>query len=580
MPQSDKPLYRNLRSVARPYLPHLAGVLVLELLSAPLTLLSPIPLQIAVDSVVHKKQVPAMFQWALGSSPDHPRTLLFGVCLLSLSLALIGQVRNLLSSTLSTYTGQNLLLGFRARLFRHAQNLSLSYHTNKSSTDAMYRIQSDASSIEPIFTDTLIPAITAAFTLVCMLVALLRLDFKIGLIALTVSPLLFLLSRISRPILRAQSRKIKQQESVALAVIHEVLGLLRVVKAFGQEEREQKRFSEQAQSCVKARIRLNLIENGLGLGINMVTATGVASVLYFGINDVLSGALTLGQLLLVLSYVSDIYSPLKTVSRKMVAVQTHLTSLERAFAFLDEPVDVPEHPQARPIERARGEVAFQEARFRYSKEREILKGITFEVAAGARVGIVGVTGSGKTTLSNLLLRLYDPHEGAILLDGTDIREYRLKDLRDQFAVVFQESLLFSSSIRDNIAYGCPHATLEEIERAAQMANIHEFIQRLPDGYDTRVGERGMAVSGGERQRIALARAFLKDAPILVLDEPTSSVDGETEAAIMEAMERLMQGRTTFIIAHRLKTIENCDVILKIEEGSLVSATAPQMLSTY
>ncbi len=580
MAQTDTHLYRKLRTVARPYLPHLLGVLVLELLSTPLTLLAPIPLQIAVDSVIHKKAVPPLFRWALGSSPESPHTLLLGVCLLSLSIVFAGQVRNLLSSTLSTYTGQNLLLSFRARLFRHAQRVSLSYHTNKSSTDAMYRIQSDAAAIEPIFTDTLIPAVTAVFTLFCMLFVLLRLDFKIGVIALTVSPLLFLLSRISRPILKAQSRKIKQQESVSLAVINEVLGLLRVVKAFGQEEREQERFTEQAKSCVTARLRLNLIENGLGLGINMVTAIGVASVLYFGINDVLTKALTLGQLLLVLSYVSDIYAPLKTVSRKMVAVQTHLTSLERAFAFLDEPEDVPEHPQARPLERAKGKVVFQDVGFRYSKERDILKGVSFDVEAGAKVGVVGVTGSGKTTMSNLLLRLYDPHEGAILLDGVDIREYRLKDLRNQFAVVFQESLLFSANIRDNIAYGCPDASQEEIEAAAKMANIHDFIQRLPSGYETRVGERGMAVSGGERQRIALARAFLKDAPILVLDEPTSSVDGATEAAIIETMERLMQGRTTFIIAHRLNTIEHCDVILKMDEGRLLNTASSQILPTH
>ncbi len=580
MQRPDSQLYSKLRSIAHPFLPHLLGVLMLELLSTPLTLLAPIPLQIAVDSVVHLKPVPSAFRWILGNPVGKPQSLLLGVCMLSLGIVLVGQVRSLLSSILSTYTGQNLLLGFRAKLFRHAQNLSLSYHTDKSSTDAMYRIQSDASSIEPIFTETLIPAITAVFTLFCMLYVLLRLDFKIGCIALTVSPILFLLSRMSRPLLRAQSRKIKQQESVSLAVIHEVLGLLRVVKAFGQEEREQERFTQQAKSCVAARVRLNVLETSLGLGINMVTAVGVASVLYFGINDVIAKTLTLGQFLLVLSYVSDLYAPLKTLSRKMVAVQTHLTSLERAFAFLNEPQDVPEHPQALPLERAKGRIAFEGVSFRYNKERNILKEIGFEVEGGTRVGIVGVTGSGKTTLSNLLLRLYDPHEGTIRLDEVDIREYRLKDLRNQFAVVFQESLLFSASIRENIAYGCPNATQAEIEIAAKAANVHDFIQNLPNGYETRVGERGMAVSGGERQRIALARAFLKDAPILVLDEPTSSVDNATETAIMEAMERLMKGRTTFIIAHRLNTIEHCDVVLKIDEGRLIGTAAPQLLSTY
>lgn len=580
MANSEAQLYKSLRATARPYTPYLLGVLFLELLSAPLTLLAPIPLQIAVDSVVHQKAVPSALRWALNTTPGHQHALLFGVCMLSLGIVFLGQIRSLLSSILSTYTGQNMVLEFRARLFRHAQNLSLSYHTDKSSTDALYRIQSDASAIESIFIDTIIPAITAVFTLFCMLYVLLRLDFTIGCIALTVSPILFLLSRLSRPILRGQSRKIKQQESMAMGVIHEVLALLRVVKAFGQEEREQNRFTQQAKNCVTARIRLNVIESLLGLGINMVTALGVASVLYFGVNDVLSKVLTLGQFLLVLSYVSDIYAPLKTVSRKMVSVQTHLTSLERAFGFLSEPMDVPEPASPKPLERAKGKVSFQDVGFRYVKERDILKEISFEVEAGSRVGIVGVTGSGKTTVTNLLLRLYDPHVGSIHLDETDIREFRVKDLRNQFAVVFQESLLFSASIGENIAYGRPGATQEEIEVAAHAANVHNFVMSLPNQYETRVGERGMAVSGGERQRIALARAFLKDAPILVLDEPTSSVDGNTEAIIMEAMERLMQGRTTFIIAHRLNTLERCDTILNIEQGRLVSVSRPQALSTY
>lgn len=580
MANSEAQLYKNIRATARPYLPHLLGVLALELLSTPFTLLSPIPLQIAVDSVIHKKPVPAMLRWALDEAPGHHRALLLGVCLLSLSIVLLGQVRNLLSSILSTYTGQNMVLDFRAKLFRHAQNLSLSYHTEKSSTDALYRIQSDASAIESIFIDTVIPAITAVFTLVCMLYVLLRLDFAIGCIALTVSPILFLLSRISRPILRRQSRNIKQQESAAMNVIHEVLALLRVVKAFGQEEREQHRFTHQAKNCVTARIRLNVIESLLGLGINMVTAIGVASVLYFGVNDVLSKALTLGQFLLVLSYVSDIYAPLKTVSRKLVSVQTHLASLERAFGFLAEPMDVPEPTSPRPLERAKGHIAFQNVGFRYVKERDILKEVSFEIEAGSRVGIVGVTGSGKTTLTNLLLRLYDPHSGTLTLDNVDLREYRVQDVRNQFAVVFQESLLFSASIGENIAYSNPKATQEEIEAAARAANVHSFIMSLPNGYETRVGERGMAVSGGERQRIALARAFLKDAPILVLDEPTSSVDNNTEAVIMEAMERLMQGRTTFIIAHRLNTLERCDTILEMEQGRLVAVSRPHALSTY
>ncbi|MCC6441928.1 MAG: ABC transporter ATP-binding protein [Armatimonadetes bacterium] len=571
-PLENPSLQRRLAQEARPYAPHLVALLFLELLATPVALLSPIPLQVAVDCVVHGRPVPGFLQWMLGSHPETPQDLLPGVCMVSLAIALLGQIRILLSTLLSTLTGQRLMLGFRSRLFRHAQELSISYHTNRTSTDALYRIQSDASAIESVLTDAAIPALSSAFTLVCMLVVLLRLDLRIGSIALVVTPLLFVLSRWSRPTLRARSRQIKEQESRALGVVQETLGLLPVVKVFGQQEREEKRFTTLAAQCVSARIRLSLLENSIGLCINMITAGGVALVFYVGISDVLKDALTLGQLLLVLSYVSELYTPLRTVSRKLVAVQAQMASLERAYTFLQEPPDVSQRPDALPIRRATGHIVFRGVGFDYGAARAALQDISFEVDPGERVGIVGATGSGKTTLTHLLLRIYDPTEGDIRLDGVDLRDYRVRDLRDQFAVVFQESLLLSGTIRENIAYGVPDAEPEEIEEAARAANVHHFISSLPDGYHTRVGERGMAVSGGERQRIALARAFLKNAPILILDEPTSSVDRETEAAVVDAIGCLSQGRTTFIIAHRLNTLQGCDLVLQIEEGRLVSFT--------
>jgi ATP-binding cassette subfamily B protein len=298
-------------------------------------------------------------------------------------------------------------------------------------------------------------------------------------------------------------------------------------------------------------------------------------VLFIGARHVAPGALSVGDLVLVMGYIALLYVPLQTISKSITTLQSSLVSAERSLALLDEPTDVAERPGARPLARAGGAVAFRDVSFSYDGGEPVLREVTFEVAPGTRVGIAGATGAGKTTLISLLSRFYDPTAGQVLLDGTDLRDYRLADLRGQFGIVLQDAVLFSATVAENIAYGRPAATIAEVVAAAKSANIHEFITGLPDGYETLVGERGMRLSGGERQRIALARAFLKDAPILILDEPTSSVDVHTEAGIMQAMERLMQGRTSFMIAHRLATLAHCDVRLEVSAGR-VAQVPPTM----
>lgn len=572
-PPRDLELYARLLKLARPYWLHLVALFALSLLAAPLALLSPLPVKIVVDSVLGDHPLPGFLAVLIpsalvGSSSGH---LLVAVSLLVLA-ALVSQLVDLGTSLLRTHVGQDLVLAFRAQLFDHAQRLSMAYHDRKGPSELLYRIQQDAPSIQYIAIDGIIPFVRALITVSATLYVTLRIDFQLAIVALVVAPVLTVIARLYRRRLRRVAHEVRSLQSAAQAVLHEALGAVRVVKAFGQESRESDRFAERADASMRAQLRLTRAEGGLGLFATMTTTLGTALVLFIGARHVQSGVLTLGSLLLVMSYLSQLYSPMRTIGSKVANIQKHLASAERAFALLDESNEVEERPNAISIGRAQGALSFRDVSFGYGPERGVLNGVSFDVAPGTRVGIAGATGAGKTTLVSLLTRFFDPSAGAIFLDGKDLRDYRLVDLRDQFALVLQDTILFSSSIAENIAYARSGATRDEVIEAAKAANAHEFVMNLPEGYDSVVGIRGLTLSGGERQRISLARAFLKDAPILVLDEPTSSVDTKTEASIMKAMSRLMSGRTSFMIAHRLSTLADCDLRLEIEGGRLTRVT--------
>jgi ATP-binding cassette subfamily B protein len=567
-------LYRRLLLQARPYWAHLLGVFLISLLAVPLALLTPLPLKIAVDSVIGSQPVPGVLSALL---PDAAARSDDAVLLLAAGLLVAIMVLTRLQAgarvLLQSYAGEKLVLEFRARLFRHVQRLSLSYLDTRGTGDSMFRIEVDARSIESATIDGIVPLFTAACTLAGMVYVTARISSQLALVALAVVPVLIVLKySLGRRPFHLWSEA-KQFESSALSVVQEALAAARVVRAFGQEEREQARFVRHSSDGVWRRLQVVLLRSSFDFFVALIIALGTAAVLFIGVRQVRSGALSLGDVLVVMTYLSQLYTPLANITLQLTDLQSALAGAARAFSLLDELPDVAERPSARRVSRASGAVAFSGVTFAYGEGQPVLRNISLEVSPGTRLGIAGRTGAGKTTIVSLLTRFYDPTSGQILLDGVDLRDYRLADLRNQFALVLQESVLFSASVAENIAYGRPSASEREIVEAARAAHAHDFIVRLPAGYDTRVGERGMSLSGGERQRIALARAFLKDAPILILDEPTSSVDLKTEALVMEAIQRLMRGRTSFLISHRPSTLKDCDVVLVLDQGCLAPASS-------
>jgi ATP-binding cassette, subfamily B, bacterial len=572
--RADIALGWRLLSETRDYRPHIVGVFLVSLLSTPLMLLIPVPLKIAIDSVIGTKPLPYFLNAiAPASVVASDVGVLIILAILHLIIALLNQIQHLGTSFLGSYVGEKLALSFRTKLFHHGQHLSLTYHDARGTGDAVYRIQWDAPYIQYLTLNDAIPLLSAFFMLMGAVVVTAWINWQLALIALTISPLVLVVSQLYRNRLREQAREVKKLESSVLSLVQEVLGALRLVKAFGREEHEHGRFLRSSLDGARARVRLSLAEGQYGLLIGMCLASGTALVLFVGVRQVQSGTITVGELLLVMSYLLQLYEPFRTINEIVGRLQFHLASAERALAFLDEKPDILERPDAVPLRRAKGAVVFRDVSFSYKGNRPALRGASFEVSPGTRVGIMGTTGAGKTTLVSLLTRFYDPTSGEILLDGIDLREYKLADLRSQFAIVLQEPVLFSTTVAENIAYARLQADDEDIIRAAKAANIHDVISRFPDGYNTVVGERGVQLSGGERQRIALARAFLKDASVLILDEPTSSVDAQTEAVIMQAMDRLADDRTTFIIAHRLTMLKSCNVLFKMEGGVLADVTS-------
>ncbi|HEX9612259.1 MAG TPA: ABC transporter ATP-binding protein [Candidatus Bathyarchaeia archaeon] len=555
----------------RPYLWPLVVLLIISLLAVPMTLIFPLPIKLLVDSVLGSQPLPGYLTIFVGSQVSKSLALWLAISIL-MAAAVLTYLQNLVNVWYSNKVGNRMTLDVRARLFRQMQRLSVAYHDTMGAADSAYRTLNDAPMLRSFGIDSLIPLTTSILTLGAMILVMVLLDWQLAVIALLVSPMMFLLTFVFRPRIRAGWRKFRASESAAMAVAQESLGASRLVKSYGQEERKNKELVSHYDASLSASLKVQVDSAVYSLLVGILTAAGLAAVLYIGIGHVQAGILTLGSLLVVNYYVTQLYGPLRNVGQSILDIQMSLTGVERYRAVLDEKPDVPESPNALPLARAKGKIAFQGVSFEYTKDHPVLHDISFELPAGNRLGVVGATGSGKTTLSTLLLRLFDPTKGVITLDEVDLRGYKLADLRSQYAVVHQETVLFSTTVAENISFARPNATMDEVVAAATAAKANEFITNLPNGYDTLVGERGMKLSGGERQRISLARAFLKDAPILILDEPTSSLDVHTETAILDTIQELMKGRTTLMIAHRPSTLRDCNMILVLEDGRVSRVT--------
>jgi ABC-type multidrug transport system fused ATPase/permease subunit len=560
----------------RPHWRLAAASIVVTVLGALAALLAPWPLKIVVDHVLEQHPLPSILAGLPGFAEIDRISLLLVAVAFSLVVALMINVLNVVNNYVNTKIEQCITMDFRSELFLHSQRMSLAFHDRRRSGLLIYMIngQGDA----PAGLIITIPVLAeSALTLLGMFWISYTMDWGLSLVALAVVPFLYYSVGYYATHIQARLQRVRGLEAESLAVVHESFSMLRVIIAFGRERHEHHRFRSQTAKAVEERVKVTVRQTLFSLVVNMITAVGSAVVLGLGAYHVVQGKLTVGQLLVVIAYIAAVYKPLEAISNTIGALQDRFISLRNTFRLLDLEPDIRDRPHARTLQKAHGDIRFEDVQFSYTGRQNTLQNVTFAAQAGEVVGIVGPTGAGKSTLVSLLPRFYDPQKGRVLVDGQDIRDLTLQSLRAQVSIVLQEPLLFSGSIAENIRYGRLEATREEIIEAARAANAHEFIMRLPQKYETGLGERGAAISGGERQRIAVARAFLKNAPILILDEPTSSVDSKTEAVILDALDRLMMGRTTFMIAHRLSTLHHANKILVLNEGRLVEQGSHQQL---
>ena len=569
-------LYRRVIGYYRPYLGTICWSLILLVIGVNFSLMKFWPVQWVIDQAV---KVGPNGQWVAYGFTMPPAQGAWVAALTMLVVYVLAGVLGFWRNFVSIEVGLKALLQIRTQLYSYLQYLPLHFHDRRRSGDSTFRVAYDSQAIQTFYNRGFDTIFGSVITLLTTFLYMAKMDAVLACISLLILPLLWATIYFFSARVRRQTTTLQQEESDVLARASEGLTSIRIVHAFGQEEYEVREFEREARQSYAANLSLTITNAISTLAISAVMALGLSVVLYVATLHILDGRLSVGQLFLFISYVGMLYQPLEQLSYTAWALEGAAAGMQRVFEILDSENTVPETPGAKPIPRARGEVAFENVAFAYDLEHPILRGISLSIKPGETVALVGGTGAGKTTLLSLVPRFYDPNSGRVLIDGGDIREATKKSLRANISVVLQDTLLLSGTVLENIAYGRPEATRAEIQTAAEAAQAHAFISKLPNGYETQVGERGVRLSGGQKQRIGLARAFLKNAPILLLDEPTSALDLETEAEIMDTLKVLMRKYTTLIVTHRLSTIHHVDCIHVLEEGRVVeSGTGPELLA--
>jgi ATP-binding cassette subfamily B protein len=558
-------LLRKLLPYLRPYKWRVVWAFVQIFLVAGFELLKPWPMQIVIDDVLDDKKtgIPLLSQLA-------PLDLLLAAALGLVVIYLVGAGLTWLHNVTTIAVGQGMVNDLRGALYAHLQRLSLAFHSRQKVGDLMYRITADSFAVQTVMMNGLLPIISAVVLLAGMLFVMVPLDPILTLVSLTVVPALFVLIAIFNRKIIAIATEVRDRESYVYTLVHWAMSSIKVVQAFTKEEEEYRRFMGASRASLNATLRLYSWQTLYSGMVNSLTAAGTALVIYVGARSVLTHTLTIGELIVFTSYLAQLYAPVNQITQSWGLIAGARVGAKRSFEVLDTEPDLKDGARSFPETGARGEIEWRDVRFRYREEMPVLDGISVKVTPGMKVALVGPTGAGKSTLMGLLPRFFDPSGGTVLIDGVDLRDYKLNSLRHQIAMVLQPPLVFPMSVRDNIAYGRPNARNEEIEDAAKLARIDGLIRSLPQGYDTVLGDNA-TLSEGEKQRLTIARAILRNAPILILDEPTSALDVETEAMVMDGINRLTAGRTTFIIAHRLSTVRSADVILVLRDGKIAES---------
>lgn len=535
-------------------------------------LLEPWPLKIVLDDLLQgKSQHGWLHRFILTTAGSAPRNVLLFACAAVLVIAVTDALCTYAEKYLTTNVGQWVAHDLRRTIYTHVQRLSLAYHDQQPTGDLISRVTVDIDAIQSFIVSGLLSILVDTLTLIGMIIVMFLVNWQFTLIALAVvPPLFFIVNTYTRRVKKA-SREVRKKEGKMVSVVSEVVSSIRVVKAFSREDYEVRRFEGESLEAVEAALAARSLKARLVPIVNIVTAIGTCAVLWFGAQMAMSGHLAPGSLVVFVFYLGKMYKPMQDISKTVDAYSKAATGYDRIEEILRSNDEVHDQPRARKAPHFKGQLDFEHVAFAYKEDEPVLRDVSFHVDPGTMVALVGPTGAGKSTIINLIARFYDPTSGTIKIDGTDIRQFTQKSLRSQISFVLQDTVLFSGTIWDNIAYGCPDASYSQIVKAAEAANAMEFISKLPEKFSTAVGERGATLSGGQRQRIAIARALIRNSPILILDEPTSGLDAASEQLVCEALDRLMEGKTSIIIAHRLTTIRRANQIFVIENGTVAES---------